>query len=195
MSESQYPQYDPHAVSDVCDDDQPPPKPPRWKWPGWLKPVWPSPIVISIMGVILVATFIIAFWPRPVANVPSPERTIPTASTTPTANILTRIDQAYGPWQIVSSGAEAPGKILLIDTTGAMKAGMKLSVDDTWQTSVTPIITDKTLNLSKGTVTFRLSENVTVTVLANQPFILKQAPELIYSYRDGGNLVARPIGA
>lgn len=195
MSEQQWPRYEPDATPDVYDNDQPSGTPPKRRR-NQVRHLWPSPMVTAILVVTaLAACILISLWPKFVPNVPSPERTIPVATATPTANILTRIDRTYGPWEIVNSGVDAPGKILLIDATGAMKAGVELSVDDTWQTSTTPIIADKTLNLSKGTVTFRLGESVTVTVLANQAFILKQTPELIYSYRDGGNLVARPIGA
>jgi hypothetical protein len=187
MSDHQYPQYDPNATSGIRDDDRPIQKPPQQ-----YRRVYR--VVAYVVAAFVAVALLVSLWPKPVPNVPSPERTIPTTTTSPTADILSRIDQAYGPWKIVASGVDAPGKVLLIDTTGAMKAGKELPADNAWQPTSTPIITDKTFNLSKGTVTFRLSETVTVTVLANQAFILKQAPELLYMYRDGGNLVAKPIG-
>lgn len=191
--------YKPNESSGIKDNKAPDaPKQSKATWKPNLFP--PDAKTIRIVGVIaviclvleLIAIFFLSLWVMPSA--PSPERTIATSTITPTADILSRIDKAFGPWTIVKTGVEAPGRVVLIDNGGAMKAGKQFSGDASWQVATTPFITDKTINLSKGTITFRLSTTVTVTVLANQVFILRETPELVYMYRDGGNLVSKPIG-
>lgn len=192
---SPFQEYDPTHRSGVQDDPsklKTEPAKPKFRMPTVRrKPL----LVITVIAAALVA-IVVYLWPSTVPNVPTAERTIPVSTATPTPDLRTRVNEAYGPWHVVNQASDAPKSILLVSEYGGLRAGRELTgiPQSSWKPASNPYITDKTLDMSKKTVTFRLNGSTIATVLANQPFVIERSLENIYKFNDQGTLVATPIG-
>lgn len=186
--------YDPDRRSGV-QDGATPPTPPRQK-PTLPKARRKTPWLVAAAALAVLVAFVAYLWPKAIYVAPTPERTIPVSSSTPTPDLRTKVNEAYGPWRIVGKAADAPKSILLVGENGNLQAGKELSgiSGSSWKTSSSPYIMDKTMNLKNGTVAFRTNANTIVTVLANQPFILERSLIQIYKFNDQGYLVEIQIG-
>ena len=186
--------YNPNRRSGV-QDGATPHTPPRQK-PTLPKARRKTPWLVAAAALVVLVAFVAYLWPKAIYVAPTPERTIPVSSSTPTPDLRTKVNEAYGPWRIVNKAADAPKSILLIGESGNLQAGKELSgiPESSWKTSSSPYIMDKTMNLKDGTVTFRTNANNVVTVLANQPFILERSLTRIYKFNNQGYLVETSIG-